>query len=265
MIKSFARMAVAVSLSVPVLAHASVVAVSFPGNILSVDTDAGTVGYLSAGTFLNALSQGAQPGQLWSVTMDTNRLAQIDATTGAVTLGPAISGIQGDVSIRGLAYTGGLLYAVHNQGGMFKIGADDLYTINTSTGAATLVGSTGFTGVQGLTTDAGGNMFAWDAQRGLLRVNKATGAATDVGAAPGGVDIQTLAFDPNGVLYGAGYHIYTIDPVTGQRTLSTQMSTFVDIRGIEFISAVPEPSAIALLLAGAGVVAVSARRRKMAA
>ena len=94
---------------------------------------------------------------------------------------------------------------------------------------------------------------------------RATGAATDVGAAPGGVDIQTLAFDPNGVLYGAGYHIYTIDPVTGQRTLSTQMSTFVDIRGIEFISAVPEPSAIALVLAGAGIVAVSARRRKMAA
>ena len=101
-----------------------------------------------------------------------NALLTINAATGQ----PALVGPFG--------VTGMMDFAFAPNGTLYGATQTALYTINTSTGAATLVSNfSGGSMVMGITFDAAGNLFATDfsAQSSLYSVNPTTGAATLIG------------------------------------------------------------------------------------
>ncbi len=131
----------------------------------------------------------------------------------------------------------GPLYAVDDD-------TDSLYSVDRSTGAATLVGSCG--------EDLSYSGLAWDSWRrkmyvsdvtlgggwGLGTVNLATGAVTVVGGHVNSIDIGGLAFDStNDVLYGADNScdgLATIDRMTGVSTCIGPWLTTTNILGLAY-------------------------------
>jgi hypothetical protein len=234
--------------TIPTMAQAGPTAVGVawddidsPIYLIDVSTGQSDLASFAGFSRLNSLA-ATQAGQLYSA--DDSRLVRINphgpAGDVAVTIG---SNINLGTSIRGLAFSPkDVLYAINNGDPPDQAGSapDPLYILDRVTGAAQLVGSTGFAGIQGLDFAADGTLYAWDVFAGLLKVNPVTGLATDVNPAIGGTaDIQTIAFAPNGVLYGARNGLYVINPATGAFTLSASLGD-LDIRGLEFVA---EPSA----------------------
>ncbi len=80
----------------------------------------------------------------------------------------------------------------------------NLYSIDSTTGVATLIGPTG-TNLRGLAIDPTGAAYASCARsdspsvKGLWEVDLSTGAATFIGGTRG---MSDMAFDANGTLYG---------------------------------------------------------------
>lgn len=246
----------------PLLAQADMLAVSFSGRVFDVDsTSLSATTLATSGPSFNSLAYGA--GQYWSVSFVTGQLATIDPSTGAATLGPPITGTPTGVSIRGLAWADGTLYGIQNNVAPNTTGPDSLVRIDTSSGISTLIGATGLSGIQSLAFDSAGKLFAWDATAGLVTLNRNTGLATDVNGLADGFDIQTLTFSPSGVLYGARATLYTLNPSTGAASVVGTITGAdgADIRGLEFISAVPEPHTWALFGLGALVMALRTTMR----
>ena len=281
----------------PSVFAANLLGISSDGSVFSIDESDGSGGVLGSSGFagVNSLARSSS-GQFVGVSRGlldpTATLFAVDPATG---LGTGITGLDFgkdiDVSVRALTFSDEKLFAINNGGGRFStIGADDLYEVNGS-GAGTLIGSTGFTGIQGLTTGPDGKLYAWDLGsfdpadgKGLLIIDPATGAGADLDSAFGeteGVEIQTLAFSPTGKLYGGKDSLYLIDPATGATTL-VGSGNYADIRGFEFLSGTgqgngngnsgnpgqqpyaPTPEPAGLILAGmaaAGSVARSRRRK----
>src|SRR4051812_20781975 len=118
----------------------------------------------------------------------------------------------------------GLLY------GIGSIGGPELYTINTSTGQATAVGSSGLTSTSGggLAVSSAGVFYGTPTSSRFGTYNSSTGAYTNIAnpAKPAGTGAYT-ALDFNGsALYGLNTgpgsppptHLVTIDPTTGTVT-----------------------------------------------
>ncbi len=106
-----------------------------------------------------------------------------------------------------------------------------LYTIDPTSGAATLVGSTGEVGLRGIAADpSSGDLYSSygsylaTSKRGIVRIDASTGAVTAIG---GSMAFVSLAFDSGGDLYGvrnpfsvgdyqSGFaRIFKIDVTTG--------------------------------------------------
>ena len=247
----------------PLLAQADILGVSFAGRVFDIASGSGAATVINAsGPSFNSLASDGTT--FWSVVSNGGQLATINPSTGVATLGPILSGVVDEISIRGLAYFGGSLYAIQNTGGAGSIGPDSLYRVDPNTGAATLLGATGASGIQALAADASGQLYGWDIGLGLMTINSTTGLATDVSANVGAsFELQALSFSSTGVLYGARDSLVTIDTATGVQTLVAVISGVgtPDIRGIEFTTSVPEPQTWVLLAAGLGLVGWSARRR----
>jgi hypothetical protein len=105
--------------------------------------------------------------------------------------------------------------------------ADNLITIDTATGAATIVGALGFEGVHSLAYDSrSGMLYGVDnALNQLITIDRTTGAGTAVGPI-GARNVQGLAFDSAGTLYGVEYGVdlaldvlFTINTATGAATV----------------------------------------------
>ena len=110
----------------------------------------------------------------------------------------------------------------------------NIYTINETTGAATLVGASGFPAVSALAFDQSGNLFGSASTDPalfpdtLISINTATGVGTTIGTynAFGISGIDGLAFHPTtGILYGMSVFdadgtdpLFSIDPSTGEAT-----------------------------------------------
>ncbi len=173
-----------------------------------------------------------------------NHLYTVDPATGVHTQGVAtpIS------SIRALAFNStDVLYAIN--GNPTNLLPFQLFTVDVATGVATPVGLVNAQ-VQGMTFGPTGTLYGWDVGgAGLVTINPATGAISDVNAAiGGGIEVQTLAFSPGGVLYGAGpTNLYTIDTATGALTLVGAFSPPAGIFGMEF-AAGPPPAGPAVSL-----------------
>jgi cysteine-rich repeat protein len=105
--------------------------------------------------------------------------------------------------------------------GDFCVIDDSFYSINTTTGAGTLIGQTGFS--------AAGNGLAWEPSSNtifatpsddasLVTINPTTGVATEIPASVGNVGFtNALAFDPvSGNLFGSSSgNLHTINTTTG--------------------------------------------------
>ena len=128
-------------------------------------------------------------GTLYSATTSYDTLISIDTSNGAVT---TIGSLQTITDFRGMAFdpTTNTLYATD----AYFPGLSDLYTINTTTGAATQVGALGdFAG--GLAFDAATSTLYGTDVDNLLTINTSTGVAAEVG--PHNFSQRGLTFIPS--------------------------------------------------------------------
>jgi len=259
-------------------------ALSTAGNLYTVDSNTGlttTVGALvdaaGASYAINGMAWDSVNQWLWGTTSGAsptfaNGLVRINPMTGQVTqvgaLGLTPPNFGADLDLRG-----GVLY------GWAEGSLSSLVTINTATGAATVVGPNGQnlnTTGSGLASDAQGVMYgAPDLATGnLWQVNTITGqlqAPTPFSGGSANARIGALEFLGSSLfgveLIGDGVsgitsnQLISINPVTGAITSIGQFrdaSTLQFNRYIDAI-AVPAPGAIAMLgLAGM----LGARRRR---
>ena len=156
------------------------------------------------------------------INSDNNAFIEVDAETGATTQIGTSTPANGGDSWSELATdpTDGTLYASTGS---------DLYTIDPSTGEATLVGSFNFGGLMiAIAVDDEGVMYGHDiVNDAIYTINKDTGVATQLGST--GVDAnfaQGMDFDPvTGELYMAWYQgggaggLRIVDRATGNTTL----------------------------------------------
>jgi hypothetical protein len=119
---------------------------------------------LSGVTSLNSLARNSA-GVLFSVGVGDagNQLVTINPLTGVATSVAALNFGADTPSVRGLAFSSNdILYAINNGGDPGSASDDDnLYTINLQTGSATLVGNTGFPGIQSLDFSPQGVLYGW--------------------------------------------------------------------------------------------------------
>ncbi len=115
----------------------------------------------------------------------------------------------------------------------------NLYTVNTATGAATLVGSHGYNNMFGLTYDpTTDRLFGSQSTTGMgfYELNKTTGAATYIGNP--GTWLDALMYDPHrdqvvGVYAGPG-SLWSVNRTTGQGTELTAGSGFINNCGMAY-------------------------------
>jgi hypothetical protein len=230
------------------------IGVDWFGDVWTVSPTTGSISFIGAtGLYgLNALAAD-NSGKLFAagsslVAPPVSDLVTINPMTGHVDSRTLLDFGNRITDVRALAFSqAGTLYAINNGGG-FGIAEDELYTVDPSTGRATLVGSTGLDGIQSLDFSPQGVLYGWGLGQtigvGLVTFNLVTGRATDVNPAVyGTADIQSIVFAPDGNLYGARDALYRINVASEALTLIG--SSGADIRGIEVV---PEPSLLSLLL-----------------
>ncbi|MBN8891950.1 MAG: hypothetical protein BGP12_01745 [Rhodospirillales bacterium 70-18] len=100
-----------------------------------------------------------------------------------------------------------------------------LFTIDSSTGAGTLVGNFGHADTYSLAFDPGNTLYAivdsYNTST-LATVDTTTGAATPIGSGTNIADLMAMVFAPDGTLYAASWgtdSLYTMDPTTGAATV----------------------------------------------
>lgn len=223
-----AGVGLALAASVSALAQ-DIVAVSWSGSTYAIDGASGSGALIGPSGFsgLNAMAKDSS-GKLWTTSSDD--LLTVDPITGAASF--VVTMNNGVNSVRGMAWYSSRLYVVQD-GGSTTL-PDELYVIDVATGNATLIGIMNYPNIQGLATD-GATMWAWSIFDGLLTVNIGNGICTDVNPGIGATfDIQTLALDGNGRMYGCRDSLYTIDKVTGAQAL-VGSGGYSDVRGMEFV------------------------------
>ncbi len=168
-------------------------------------------------------------GVMYAASADA--LITIDEFTGNTTFMATI----GIDYVRGLAFSpDGTMYAI-DDGGIAM--PDVLYTIDPTTGATTLVGVMSHARIQGFAISNAGGAYAWDTEAGLLSVDLATGATSDVNSRlDGSRDIESLTFSAAGDLYGCSYYLFNVDANSGDRT-PIGFGGYAGVRGLAFIGA----------------------------
>ncbi len=160
--------------------------------------------FIAAGTWADGVWYGEEYG--------TGNLYTIDESDGTMTLVGS-----GGVGFNGMAYDGSTMYACTST---------DLYSVDLSTGASTMIGAMGNPGAVmiGLACD-GSTLYGVDlGDDNFYTIDMGTGAATVVGSL--GIDLnyaQDAEYDKdNGVLYLSAYttagELYTVDVSTGTAT-----------------------------------------------
>ena len=185
---------------------------------------------------------------LW-VSTGGAQLATVDVATGTTSVIGSTS-----VALTDIAFS--------PTGDLYGISFSNLYTVNTSTGAATAIGSgIGFQSGGDLAF-VGGDLFMASSGNQLIDVDVTTGAGVFVGNLGVG-DMFGLATPDNVTLYGvAGQSVYLVNTGTGAATFQSTFNPTLSggAFGLAFRTesgggSVPEPGILALLalaLAGLG-------------
>jgi hypothetical protein len=213
--------------------------------------------------------------KLWGIQITTNSLVSINPSTGAGTLGPAITGTAGSPAggpgfpIVSLAYDplNATLYG-NTSVSFGGATADELYSINTTTGAATTIGFIGENEVYALGFSQAGSLYGVDGNCNLLNINTATGAGAVVGstglAVNGGCGVFDIASGLNGTMYLAdddSESLYNVNLGTGGTTLIGPFGSLTNVVGLAVL-ATPEPGTVMLFATGVVVAWLGTRRRK---
>ncbi len=221
------------------------------------------VRWVLAGSLCGLLWMGAGVANaqetLYAATTDYmagGNLYVLDPTTAAATLvGPLLVGTL-PIGVTGLAFNpaNGTLYGVTDDYSANY--PDSLVTINTQTAAATLIGPLGVTSVTDISFNSAGMLYGWvvnpldpasyDAPSSsyLVSISLTTGAATQIGSAPMGLNYEGgIAFSPGGTLYvennvqqssgccspyPSPFVFETVDPTTGNTTPVSTSTPFGD-------------------------------------
>jgi hypothetical protein len=154
----------------------------------------------------------------------TASLYELDPTTGAII---QTIGSTGFAHVTGISFNPltGQLYGVVSDS--FS-GGGSLISIDLTTGAGTLIGSTS-SQIPDISFSSSGVLYGWVefgvAFDQLATIDLTTGAVTAF-APSTGTSNTGLAFAPNGTLYlKPGGSLYTLDPTTGVSTFVTSLST----------------------------------------
>lgn len=245
--------------------------------IYTIDTATGVQTTLGNSGFSNVQSLAFSPtGVLYATTFggggSNMNLLTINQTTGAGTIVAPITPTAGTNTLNaatGLAFT--------STGNAYLVGRDfnqtgSLYTLNTTTGAVTSLGSTNAVQTQDMAIAPNGNAFAVNigsagvagslTTRGVRSLDLTTGNTTFLGQPVGGslVNLTSMTFGPDGTLWigGAG-NLYTADTTTGALTL--QRSGLATYHGLANFAPVPVPAAVWLFGSGLAAIVGLARRR----
>jgi len=239
----------------------TILSIDLSGTTWFIDAQTGTSSAPVANPFSQTNSMARGPDGSYYTATNT-QLVRLDPLTGAATGGPTLSlGAQG-IAITGMTYFGPSLYAINGSAAGAPAGTDSLWTIDPLTGAGATNVQVTLSGIQALAA-FGGMLYAWHPTAGLVTIDPTSGAVTDpfplVGAAN---EIQTLAFDASGALYGAHSSLYRVSLSDGSLAFVGQ-GGYGNIRGMEFIDVapVPEPSTWIMLMAGLGLMGRIALRR----
>jgi hypothetical protein len=209
------------------------IGVAFGGQVMRIDSTTGATSVLATGALGKNCLANTSDNRLWSVirigTISTqSALVLIDPFTGAESTPFGLTNI-GDIR----AMTG------TEQGDLLAIrdvaGADQLVRIDTTTGAVTVIGSTGFGSIQALDDTALG-LNAWDLNAGMLRVSRTTGVATDpFPAVAGPSGLQWMATDPQtGSAFVGRATLHPLDLFSGVAGAAVNIAGAPDLRGVEF-------------------------------
>ncbi|QYM78008.1 DUF4394 domain-containing protein [Horticoccus luteus] len=184
--------------------------------------------FLVTGLTLLASALRADPFAFYGISgasKGASILYQIDPNNGSILSTIGDTGLS-HITAMSFNPLDGKLYAASSGSGA------SLYTLNTSTGAATLVGALGDSDdIPDMTFRSDGTLFAWSENNDTLKtINLATGAATDL--AFGTDTYQTgLEFGPTGVLYlKVASDFYTVD--VDSATVTYSMTTGVDFKNL---------------------------------
>ncbi len=204
-------------------------------------------------------------GGLVGIDLTSNALVSLNSATGAATGTVAITGTRG--AITSVAWDN-VTHVLYGDTTNAFSGSDLLYTIDTTTGAATLVGALGATDLFGLGFGGDGALFASDTGGSVYGVNTTTGAASVIGAS-GFFNLYDVAARPEDhVLFASssGSGLITIDKVSGAGALVGPFGGNPNIAGLAFAGgSVPEPAAWTLMIAGFAAAGAMLRTRRRTA
>jgi hypothetical protein len=225
------------------------------GKLGKIDVETGVAQIVGQGTVMSDIAFSPD-GQLFGVAF--NSLYKIDATNAQSTFVGNLG-----TSLNSLVFApNGTLYGANNS----------LYTINPSTGAASLVGNGGDDyQSSGDLAFVGSNLYLTSllpVPDSLTQINQSTGAGTTV--APLGIgNVFGSATDDHVSLFGVtGTNIYAIDASNGvNRFLSSYAGQGLGAAyGTSFfaeaIAPIPEPSSVALMGLGLAALAFYCKRRR---
>jgi hypothetical protein len=196
-----------------------------------------------------------------TVLAGASELVTIDATNGTLlsTIGTiTVAGLP--ISIGDLSFQPGtgILFGIRSNAGG---GGGLLYTINTSTAVATLVGDTGAGAGGGIAFAPDGTLYqtAYNSGGDFFSLNTLNPAdASRLGTVAINFYFDGLAVRADGTLFvvpggSSDDALYTLDPITGQETFigNTGVGSTSDL---DFLASVPEPTSIAF----AGITLVTA-------
>ncbi len=238
-------------------------------NLYTIDPTTGVttlVGNMGVEMTDIAFSNGAMFGVSFPAS-GPDSLYSINPNTGAATLiGPT------SVFLNALQFgpDGTTLYAAGGSPGCgpspSPTACNSLYTINTATGAAALVGTGTYNSSGDL--EFASSLFLTSATSStdqLFTVDPTTGAGTPVGGGIGYAQVYGLAYVPEtNTLYGfndVGNNVIAINTGTGAGTFVANYSGSFEILGAA--TAVPEPRAAGIMVVGFGALAGVLARRKL--
>jgi hypothetical protein len=131
---------------------------------------------------------------------------------------------------------GDVLYLMDDASAPFAHGPYELHIVNLQTGSTTLVGSTGRNQLIALDFDDSGRLWAF-AEDGLVEIDTATGAATDVNPTFEGPPDPTksMVFGEDDTLWMIDIGVWIGDRTTGVPSLVAPMSIFSIFSGVEYV------------------------------